>query len=255
MRTVFGASKLFVFFLTSLFTIVYQSTILTFTKGRLAYLYPRAYHAFLCRVFGIRVIVDGQIETGTNLVYVGNHISYLDIEALGGILHGSFVAKKEVEKWPFFGLMGKMQRTLFISRNPADAPKETKTMLTRLEDAVPLIIFPEGTSSDGTRILPFKSSFFEIFLNRDISIQPFTISILEVDGKPVTNQLLRDQYAWYGDMTLGPHLWNFAKGKGSVVKITFQKPLSSREYQDRKSLSASTHDLVTRGLDLSVPPQ
>ncbi len=255
MRTALGAARLLVFFLSALFTILYQSTVLAFTKGRFAYLYPRAYHAFLCRVFGIRVIVEGDIETGADLVYVGNHISYLDIEALGGILHGSFVAKKEVEKWPFFGLMGKMQRTLFISRNPADAPKETKTMLERLKDAVPLIIFPEGTSSDGTRILPFKSSFFEIFLNRNIRIQPFTISVLEVNGQPVSTQAIRDQYAWYGDMTLGPHLWNFAKGKGAVVKIAFQKPLSSREFQDRKSLSASTQALVARGLDLSLPPQ
>jgi 1-acyl-sn-glycerol-3-phosphate acyltransferase len=252
MRSVIGALKLTTFVLSGFFTMAYQSTVLLFTKGHFAYIYPRAYHAFLCRVFGIRVIVDGDIATGKNLVYVGNHISYLDIEALGSILHGSFVAKKEVESWPFFGLMGKMQRTMYISRNPADAPRETKAMMERMEEGIPLIIFPEGTSSDGTRILPFKSSFFEIFLNKDIRIQPFTISVVEFDGRKVDNQTLRDCYAWYGDMTLTPHLWNFAKGKGAILKITFQEPIPSSAFENRKMLSAAAHESVSRGLDLSV---
>lgn len=251
MRSVIGALRLLIFVLSGLFTIAYQSIVLFFTKGRFAYIYPRAYHAFLCRMFGIRIIVEGKIETEGNVVYVGNHISYLDIEVIGSILKGSFVAKKEVESWPLLGIMGKMQRTLYVSRSPKDAPRETKVMLDQLEEGLPLIIFPEGTSTNGTNVLPFKSSFFEIFLNRDIKIQPFTISLLEVDGKTASNTSLRDQYTWYGDMTLEPHLWSFAKGKGAVLKITFQEPVLSTSYNDRKTLATACHDGVAKGLDLS----
>ena len=251
MRSVIGAARLVIFVLSGLFTIAYQSTVLFFTKGRFAYIYPRAYHAFLCRMFGIKIITEGRIETEGQVVYVGNHISYLDIEVIGSLLTGSFVAKKEVESWPLLGIMGKMQRTLYISRSPKDAPRETKVMLDRLEEGLPLIIFPEGTSSNGTNVLPFKSSFFEIFLNRNIKIQPFTISVLEVDGKSAGNDGVRDQYAWHGDMTLEPHLWSFAKGKGAVIKVTFQEPVLSTSFDNRKALASACHEGVAKGLDLS----
>lgn len=254
MRAVIGALRLLTFFITALFTLAYQSVILTFTKGRIAYLYPRLYHAFLCRLMGIRVITEGEILHGRNVVYLGNHLSYLDIEALGGLVIGSFVAKKELATWPFFAQMANLQRTFYISRSPQDAPRETKAMLERLDEGLPLIIFPEGTSSRGENILPFKSSFFEIFLKRDIRIQPFTISLLEVDGKPASTPALRDLYAWYGDMDLEPHLWSFAKSKGAVVKITFHEPVKSLSYDNRKTLCADCYEAVVKGLDLSPPP-
>lgn len=251
MRSVLGAARLLIFLLSAVFTLAYQSTILLFTKGRAAYVYPRAYHAFLCRLFGIKILVEGEIETQGQIVYVGNHISYLDIEVIGSLLTGSFIAKKEVESWPLFGILGKMQRTLYISRSPKDAQRETKVMLDRLEEGLPLIIFPEGTSSDGSNVLPFKSSFFEILLKRNIKIQPFTISVLEVDGRKAETPALRDQYTWHGDMTLEPHLWSFAKGKGAVIKVGFQNPILTSEYSDRKSLALACHAGVSKGLDLS----
>lgn len=251
MRSVIGAFRLLIFFLTSLFTLAYQSTVMLFTKGEFAYYYPRAYHAFLCRVFGIKVIVEGEIEHGRNIVYLGNHLSYLDIQALGSVLLGSFVAKKELASWPFFGWMARMQRTVFISRDPRDAAKATNTLEKRMQEGLPLIIFPEGTSSNGTSIYPFKSSFFEIFLNKNIKIQPFTLSLLEVDGKPADDSGIRDIYAWYGDMPLGPHLWSMAKAKGFVVKVNFEKSIISNSYINRKSLCADVYGGVTKGLDLS----
>lgn len=251
MRSVIGAIKLFIFFLSALFTLAYQSIVLLFTKGDLAFLYPRAYHAFLCRLMGIRVVVEGEIETAPHTVYVGNHLSYLDIEALGSVLKGSFVAKKEVASWPFIGWLGHMGQTLYISRDPKDAASVTFMLLKRLATGHPLIIFTEGTSSIGKSILPFKSSLFEIFLNQNITLQPFTISLLEVDGeKPVTDTV-RDKYCWYGDMSFEPHLWRFIKSKGASVKVSFQKPILTSSYSDRKSLSADCYESVRKGLDLS----
>ncbi len=251
MRSLLGAFRLAVFLLTAMVTIIIQSVTLAFTKGPACLVYPRLYYGFLCKLFGLKVIVDGEIERGPNIVYAGNHLSYLDIEVLGSILTGSFVAKKDVESWPFFGLMAKMQRTAFISRNPNHAAKETDAIRERLQEGLPLIVFPEGTSSIGKEIYPFKTSFFQIFLNQNIKIQPFTLNILSVDGKTADSDEVRDLYAWHGDMTLLPHLWRFAKSKGAVVKVVFQKPIAAVCYQDRKELSAICHDAVVKGLDLS----
>lgn len=253
MRPILALSRIGVFLLSGLVTMAVQTIVLFFTSGPAAYIYPLYYYRFLNRVFGVRVIVEGTPATGPDIVYVGNHISYLDIPALGATIIGSFVAKKEVAGWPFFGTMARMQRTFFISRNPKDAESETIALLKRLEEPVPLIIFPEGTSSDGTKILPFKSSFFQILLNQDIRIQPFTLSVLSVGGVSAIPGPTRDAYAWYGDMDLLPHLWAFAKGRGAVVKIRFHEPIAARSYADRKSLAAACHARVSEGLDLSLP--
>jgi len=252
MRALIGALRLTAFLLSSLFTIAYQSTVLTFTKGPIAFIWPRHFHAFCTWLMGIKVVVEGEIVQGRNVVYIGNHVSYLDIPVIGGVLTGAFIAKKEVEGWPFFGIMGKMGRTVYMSRAPGDAQEATEQILERLNEPSPLIIFPEGTSSRGTQILPFKSSGFEVFLNRNLLIQPFTISLMEINGEKVTTDEQRDLYAWYGDMTLPPHLWSFAKGKGAVIKLTFQKPILSSSYNDRKQLCAVTYDGVVKGLDLSA---
>lgn len=251
MRSIIAVLKILTFFLSGFVTIAIQSTLMLFTKGPMVLVYPRAYHAFLCRVFGLKIIIEGKICTDPGVVYIGNHISYLDIETLGATLKGCFVAKKDIEKWPFFGILGKQQRTVFISRDPRHAEQETKMLLERLSEPLPLMIFPEGTSSNGKQVLPFKTSFFEIFLKKDFKLQPFTFSIMEFDGKTDIDDTTRDEYTWHGDMDLMPHLWNFARKKGATVKITFQEPILSIQYNDRKSLSAKCYEGVVKGLDLS----
>lgn len=254
MRSLLAAARLTIFFLSGLVTIAYQTVVLSLTKGPIAFAYPKAYHAFCARLMGIKTIVEGDIVRGQNVVYVGNHISYFDVQVLGGVLPAAFVAKKDIENWPFFGILGKMGRTLYISRNPADAQESTTQMLERLDEPCPLVIFTEGTSSRGTSILPFKSSLFEIFLNRDLVIQPFTISLLEINGQKTLTDAIRDEYTWHGDMDLLPHLWHFAKGKGAVVKVVFQKSLLASEFKTRKELSNVCYEAVVRGLDLSASP-
>ena len=252
MRSLIGILRLSAFLLASLFTLIFQSTLMLFTKGPIALIEPRLFHAVCTRIMGIKVIVEGEIAQGRNVVFIGNHISYLDIPVIGGVIKGSFVAKKEVESWPFFGIMGTMGRTVYMSRAPIDAPESTRLMSERLDEPSPLILFPEGTSSNGKQILPFKSSGFEIFLNRNLVLQPFTLSLLEINGEKVTTDAQRDLYAWYGDMTLMPHLWAIAKGKGAVLKLKFQKPLLSSSYKNRKLLCAAVYDGVVKGLDLSA---
>lgn len=255
MRTILGAVRLAVFLLASMVTIIVQTTILSILRlrgKRVALVYPKLFHAFCYKLVGVNVIVEGEPARGDHIVYIGNHISYLDVQTVGGIVEGTFIAKKDIESWPFFGLMGKMGQTIYMSRNPADAAREGQMLDERLKEPSPIIIFPEGTSSNGSSILPFKSSLFELFLNKNITIQPFTISIISVNGKtPVTTEM-RDQYAWHGDMDLIPHLWSFVKSKGTTIKITFQNPIATHSFKDRKLLCDVCHAAVVKGLDLST---
>ncbi len=247
MRTLAAIAKIVVYLFASLGLVLIQGTILFFTKGPISFIYPPIYHRQCCRIFGVKILTEGAIEREGQRVYLGNHLSYMDIPVMGSLLKGAFVAKKDILNWPFFGALGTLGQTVYISRAPQDAQRETAIMLEKMQQ-FPLIIFPEGTSTNGTSVLPFKSSFFEIFLNKNIKIQPFTITIAEINKQPVFDSN-RDAYAWYGDMSLEPHLWAFAKSKGCVVKVTFQKPLLSHEFTDRKALCAAAYEGVVKGLD------
>jgi 1-acyl-sn-glycerol-3-phosphate acyltransferase len=145
-----------------------------------------------------------------------------------------------------------MGQTIYMSRNPADAAREGQMLNERLKEPSPVIIFPEGTSSNGSSVLPFKSSLFELFLNKNITVQPFTISIMSIEGKVPVTPNMRDHYAWHGDMDLVPHLWDFVRGKGATIKVTFQPPIATASFKDRKLLCDVCHSAVVKGLDLST---
>ena len=122
-----------------------------------------------------------------------------------------------------------------------------------LAEGKSLIIFPEGTSSDGRDVLPFKSSLFSIALGeqaqkQELFVQPVTVSLLAVNGAEPTAQDIRDLYAWHGDMTLPPHLWQFAKSRGATIKLTFHPPYRAATFDDRKVLANKCQNDVLNGL-------
>lgn len=253
MRPLIATLKLAVFGLLVVLVSPLQLLILAVHKGKGAYLAPYLWHKSICAVLRIRVRVIGKPQTDSQTLFVSNHLSYLDIPAIGSVLKGSFVAKKDVESWPLFGFLSKLQQTAFISRSREDATKEKNALETMLREGKSLILFPEGTSTDGRSVLPFKSSLFAIALReeaQDLSIQPFTVSMLAVDRSPPQTQDQRDIYAWHIDMDtpLPAHLWRFAKSRGAVIALHFHPPIRARDYKDRKVLANHCHDHVSKGL-------
>src|SRR4030088_495791 len=134
---------------------------------------PVAYHRIICTILGIRVRVHGQRSAVTPTLYVCNHVSYLDIEVLGGLIPGSFVAKAEVATWPFFSTLAKTQSTILIERAPGKTGTSGDEMIGRLNTGDNLMLLPECTSCDGPRVLPFRGALFGV-------------SQLRRDGKPIT---------------------------------------------------------------------
>lgn len=252
MRTFIGVLRLFIYGLACVLLIPVQALIVAITKGPAAYIIPRFFHRFNLRLFNIKVTVIGQPAARRHITFISNHLSYLDIEVISAVIDTSFIAKDDVAHWPLFGILAKLQQTVFISRDPRQAEKGRQLFETALNRAMPLVLFAEGTSSNGEKILPFKSTLFDIFLNNQISnqtvIQPMTLALTHMDGALITAPAQRDRYAYYGDIVLAPHLWAFAKSRGAALTLTFHPPLDRGAHPDRKSLAAAAHTACTAGL-------
>lgn len=253
MRALKAIIKLLAFFILVIWVIPTQGIVLLFTKGRGSYYLPCLWHRAVCQVFGIRFEIAGQPSTKHQTLYMSNHLSYLDIPMIGSVLKHSFIAKSEVEGWALFGFLSKLQQTAFIQRKSSAARKVKNELQSRITAGESLIVFPEGTSTDGQNVLPFKSSLFSLAFAeeaKDIYVQPITLQLLEVDGKTPKTQKIRDLYAWHiaMDTELAVHLWGFAKTSGAKLRLIFHKPLRASDYQNRKVLAKTCHDNVSKGL-------
>jgi 1-acyl-sn-glycerol-3-phosphate acyltransferase len=210
----------------------------------------RAYYRFLARVLGLRLVVRGRPSAAQPMLYVCNHISYLDIVAIGAVVKGEFVARGDMADWPFFGLMAKAGRTVFIDRRRTSAGEAKNAVQRRLNEGGALILFPESTSGDGNHILPFRSALFTVAEaevgGRPVTVQPMSIAYTRINGLPM-GVGWRAFLAWYGDMTLGPHLWQALKLGSTTIEIEFHPPVTAAELGGRKALAAHCQRLAAHG--------
>lgn len=252
-----GLSAALRLILLALFTFIIaipQLIILKMDLGPSVYVIPRLWHKIGCFLFRIRIETCGNPVKGRQVLYVGNHLSHFDIPTLGSLVKASFIAKEEVGTWPVMEHLSTLHQTAFISRSPRRAQAAKDIVARFLEQGKSLILFAEGTSTRGETVLPFKSSMFSLALAanaENLPIQPFTIELLEVDGKPHLGKELRDIYAWDRDnpIDLGPHCWNFLQTKGARVKIYFHEPVLASQYPDRKIMASEIREIVARPLE------
>jgi 1-acyl-sn-glycerol-3-phosphate acyltransferase len=216
---------------------------------------PRLFHRCLLKILGIRIRTFGTPYSSAPTLFVANHVSYLDIPVLGAILPAVFVAKSEVAKWPLFGFLAKVQNTIFIERRSTRAVDQRAELQVHLAKRQGLIFFPEGTSSDGLQVLPFKSSLFgmveEFSHDIPITIQPISLTCTELDGFPLLREE-RPLYGWYGDMTLPQHLWNVFKHGHFTVEVIFHPTVLISDYPNRKALAVACQSSVARGIEQSL---
>ena len=216
-----------------------QSLLLAFGRGRSSMLLPPLVHAAFARVLGLRVEYVGTPQQGRGVVHVSNHLSYMDVQALGRLLRTRFVAKEDVRAWPLFGFLSRLQQTVFISRARHRAGEVGDALSRALAGEHGLLLFPEGTTSDGSQVLPFKSSVFAPLLSAagELRLQPVRIELLSVDGRAIADGGDRDLYAYHGDATLVPHMWRFMRGSGAHLRISFLPPLVAVAGADRKDVA------------------
>ncbi len=245
--------KFLLFSVLTVIVAILQTLVLLFHKGQYAYVIPKFWQEAVCVIFRIKVEQEGHICRQGQTLFVSNHVSYLDIPVIGSILTASFIAKKDVQSWPVFGFLSKLQQTLFIGRDRKDA-EESKRMLDQaLSQKKNLILFPEGTSTEGVEVKDFKSSLFSIALNenaKSLFIQPVTLRMIKIDGRCPSNQDQRDLYAWHLNMetSLAAHLWRFAKTKGATIRLVFHPPIQANDFENRKTLAKHCQNAVSNGL-------
>ncbi len=224
-------------------------------RSRLAERLPHLYHRLVCRILGIAVERHGAVTRSRPALFVANHTSYLDIEILGACVPASFVSKADVDGWPLFGWLARLQRTVFIDRERRNVARQRDALRERLHAGDRLILFPEGTSGDGQRLLPFKSALFgavtESAAGRDIVVQPVSVAYARLDGMPL-GRSYRPLFAWYGDMALAPHLWTML-GLGRLgVSVTFHPAVRAAEFPSRKALAEHCAAVISAGLSAAL---
>lgn len=179
---------------------------------------------------------------------VANHSSWLDIIALGAAQPVVFVSKADVARWPLIGALARMVGTIFITRNPRDAAAQRDQLTTAFADGHVLAFFPEGTSTDGLRVLPFKSTLMSAFFPggapEPAMIQPISAIYTAPEGSGEPRF-----YGWWGDMTLAPHLWRvLAQAPQGHVTIRRHAPVPVAAFSDRKALSQALEAAVREGM-------
>lgn len=204
-------------------------------KERFAQIYWRG----MARVLGLRLRVIGQLPAARPVLFVANHSSWVDIVALGAVLPACFVAKGDVASWPVISLVARLGRTIFVSRARESVGQEQRVLEHRLAAGDNILLFPEGTTSDGNRVLPFASAFFTLaFCPAHPLVQPVSIVYDELDGLPV-GCCDRAEIAWYGDMDLAPHFFKLARRRSLRATIVLGAPVPPGAYKNRKTLSAA----------------
>lgn len=206
---------------------------------------------FVCRaafvILGIRRVTRGEPMRERGAA-VANHASWLDIFTLNAPQRIYFVSKSEVAGWPAIGWLARATGTVFINRRGREAMAQRDLFEARLRAGHHLMFFPEGTSSDGQRVLPFKSTLFEAFyargLDRILSIQPISVRYIAPDGADPRF------YAWWGDLSFGGHLRTLlAAPRQGRVEVVFHPPLRVADYPDRKALAAACEVAVRAGFE------
>src|SRR5262249_55684687 len=222
---------------------------------RLAERLPVLVHRVVVWILDAKVNVKGEQCKDGAVLFVSNHASYADISIIGAHIRGCFVAKAEVADWPLFGICAKLSRTVFVDRRARYARQQAEDMKRRFQKGDRLIFFAEGTTSDGNRVLPFRSSLFataEIEVNGNpVTVQPVSIAYTRLDGIPMGRHL-RPFFAWYGDMEMFSHLWGIVGVGRATVVLEFHKPVSVRDFPDRKALAAHCQAVVAAGVSSAI---
>ena len=199
------------------------------------------YYRVLCALLRIRVSVVGNPVRDRAVLFVSNHVSWIDIVVIGSITPVAFVAKREVASWPLVGVTAKMQRTVFVDRGrrhqTGDAVSE---IVNRVVSGTSVVLFAEGTSSDGNRVLPFRSALLGAIEDQSgggsILMQPMAITYVGQHGLPMGRQH-RPLVAWYGDLDFMPHIKAFIERGVVDALVTYGDPVPADRDMDRKAMS------------------
>jgi len=221
---------------------------------RLQRIIPHLYHRALCLLIGVRIRQVGRRHHNGPVLILSNHVSWLDICVISALTPVVFIAKSEVARWPVFGWLSKLQRTIFIDRQARHRTgAATREIGDRLLDGDAVVLFAEGTSSDGTRVLPFRSALIGAVhhalgastQHTAIAVQPMSVAYTGYGGLPIGREL-RERVAWYGDADLMPHLLGILSAGAIDVTVSWGDAVATEMSADRKQIARDAEIAVRK---------
>ena len=215
---------------------------------------PHVFHAGVCRILGIRVTTSGEMSEVRPTLYLSNHVSYIDIFVLGQ-LPAYFIAKAEVASWPVLGKLAQFQNTLFIERKAGRAKQQLAILQSHLEQNNSLTLFPEGTSTNGVEVKAFKPTLLEsasLPSGKRVAIQPVTVAYTHYNNELMTDQRVRDHYAWYATMPFLSHFLGLMPRKKVDAKVHFHPVCYLEDFATRKECARHCETVVAEQLDKFV---
>ncbi len=241
------------FFAVTLALLPFQLVGLAFDL-RLQRTIPHLYHRILCALIGVRISEVGTRSTASPALILSNHVSWLDICVISALSPVVFVAKSEVARWPVFGWLARLQRTIFVNRQARHRTgAATSEIAGRLLGGDAVVLFAEGTSSDGVRVLPFRSSLVGAVHHAlgnsthhtSIIVQPMSLAYVSLSGVPM-GRGLRERVAWYGDADLMPHLAHVLASGAVDVTVSWGEATAYDMSADRKAIARDAEKSVRR---------
>lgn len=228
-----------------------QAGLLLLAQRRAAAGLARFYSAGLCRLLGVQVSVSGA-PVAPHALFVANHCSYLDVPVLASTVRAGFVARHDIAGWPGVNLLAALGRTVYAERRSVRSAGVRDAMRARLDAGDSLVMFPEGTTNNGVRMLPFRSALFASVDDAGagsggVPVQPAVIVYRRLGGLPMP-RWLAPVVAWYGDMALAPHLWGVLKLAPLHVEVIFLPAVSAADFPDRKALARHCEESIATGL-------
>ena len=206
----------------------------------------RYWYAGMVWFAGVKICCYGNPD---NVHLVSNHVTYLDIPVLGSLQDVRFVSKSEVASWPVIGYFARLANTIFIERTNRHLRSYVTQLTHEFSSTSNICIFPEGTSTDGKSIKPFKSSLFQAAVNaaknQNIFIQPVTLNYMNTSNLYGERE---EVFSWVGNDPLLPHLWRVLKNKSGNVDVIYHKPLRVADFENRKSLITANEEAVSSGI-------
>ncbi len=256
-QNIFNTTTASIKFLIFWILVVFQVPILILMPRRMAVRYMPVFMWFLLKLAGIRVVVHGKLSDARPLMVVSNHISVFELATFPCVFHGSFIAKKEMENWPLVGWVAKKFGVIFVDRRPSHA-RDALAVVQRAVQSVkyPMILFPEGTTTNGAYVKPFKSTLFSFVENSNVTVQPMAMHYRYRDGSVIDEQTMADHFAYFDNkkMDMGPHckiersafgqVFHIMMLGGFTVEITLLPP-PSLDGMDRKQIAETLQKIVS----------
>lgn len=220
---------------------------------------PRWWHRMMCRIIGLRVEVRGSLSPERPLLMVANHVSWKDILVLGSVADVVFIAKSEVRTWPVLGWLARLQRSVFVEREVRrKTGDQISEVSSRLLAGEVVVLFAEGTTSDGNRVMPFNSSLFgaasaalPFTPEGRVNIQPVSIAYTGIHGMPM-GRYHRPVAGWPGDVALGPHMLRVIRDGALDVEVMFGEAIPFDAATDRKKTARLVEARVREGLNAAL---